>query len=93
MKLKAGSQKRAIKLINFQPDWSREGRGKTQNINIRNEKGDIITGNQDIKIIIMKYQQLDCNKRGKLNEMDKIFEKQTVIAHPRNGEPEQSYIY
>lgn len=49
-KLKAGSQKRSIKLINFQPDSSGKKREKTHIINIRNKKGDIIiTEYKDIK--------------------------------------------
>lgn len=48
-KLKAGSQKRSIKLINFQPDSSGKKREKTHIINIRNERGATITEYKDIK--------------------------------------------
>lgn len=36
---------------------------------------------KDTERIIMKYyEQLYCNKFSKLNKMDKIFEKQTIIS-------------
>lgn len=35
---------------------------------------------KDIERIIMKYYELYCNKFSKLNKMDKILEKQTIIS-------------
>lgn len=61
-------------------------RGKTQIINIRNERGDITTDLTDtFKIIRDYYEHFYANKLKKLTEMGKLLEKQTTKAPSRRN--------
>ena len=64
-----------IKLTNLQPDSSRK-REKNQINKIRNEKGEVTTGNTETQKIVKDYQeQLYGNKMDNLEEMDRFLEK------------------
>ena len=58
------------------PDSSRKKRDKNHINKIRNEKGEVTTGNAEIQRIIRDYyEQLYGNKMDNLQEMDRFFKK------------------
>ena len=58
-------------------------REKNQINKIRNENGEIRTGNTEIQRIIREnYQQLYANKMDILEEMDKFLEKYNFLTEP-----------
>ena len=74
MKLRAGSFKELIKLINPLARFIENEREKTQINKIKNERGEITTNTTEQTIIREYYEKLHANKLGNLKEMDKFLE-------------------